>query len=675
MSTLLIRVEHPPPGERLVVRGYRVQHGDLGWHEDLGAEKELPRELPPLDGQREPQAFEEVARQTVMSAGSAALRREVGRQLWRLIAEGAVGAWWAQEVEAAGVSQVRTILDVRPPELKSLPWELMTPDLAAPVFRDERHPWVRACAPWAVLEELPVPVRMLVVVGDRTSPDLKVDDELDAIHGCVRDVSGSWHIDILMAPTMRTLRERYDAIDPHILHIIGHAGVRNDQYVLTMSPRDPGRRQWSLTVEDVAELPTPAPRLVVLNCCRTSAATAEASSWTFTDAFIQLGSAAVVTMQGDIPSRASVAFTSTFYRDLVVGTPIDMAAARARLQISMEMRGRQNDEDRCWALPSLSVVTDPDRVLPVRASISQAELDVPPYDTAFSEVSGYLDRSMERRLLLRSLDPEPHRWSPPLLLLVGERSVGRSAVVRSAFLTLRLRGCNAVYVNLDAKLRDRKLSWLSVLRRIRDELWEWNPSSPAEARLRFDHELAHLKEHSDPEPWSPATGRSDDGAEFPSEGEHYLDWIEKILVAFRRMLAAVARSEPLLLALDSLRAVHGDDVRDVLAEHLFLPLAEGLPQESCGSVVRCLVTGDDEEMAMIPEHVRRRLGSSITVEPFEPEEVPRLVHEYLARRALVPTKEWTERVDYILLHAPRSGWKPGDLGLVLRGLEVTLSRR
>jgi hypothetical protein len=670
MHTLLIRIEHPPTGERLVVRGYHVRHGDLGWYEDFGAEKELPRNLPTVTANGRTQQFEDAAREAMLSAGDPLLpTREVGRRLWSLISDGAVGAWWSQQIEDAGDAGARTILDVRPPELKCLPWELMTSDRGGPVFRDDRHPWVRACAPWSTLEELLVPVRMLVVVGDRTSPDLRVDDELDAIHSCVRDVPGSWHVDIVVAPDLRILRKRYKDVEPHILHVIGHATLRGDRYVLAMTLDE--RRQWAFAVEDVAELPLPAPRLVVLNCCRTSTAAApSASAWTFTDAFVNLRSAAVVTMQGDIPSSASIAFTSTFYRELISCEPIDVAAARARLEIETEMR--EHDDERSWALPSLYVATDPDRVLPVRSRISPAQLEMPPYDSAFSEVPNFLDRSMERRTLLRSLDPEPHSHARPLLLLAGEQQMGRSAIVRSTFLTLRLRGRNAVYVHLDAAVRDRKLSWLAVLRIIRDELWEWISTAPREARLRFDHELAYFKEHRDPEPFSPTRYRMDDGAEFPSEGEHYREWIEKTLAAFCRMLVGAARDEPLLLALDSLRAIHGDDVRDVLAEHLLLRIAEGMPREDVHGVVRCLVTGSEDEIGVIPEPTRRRLGPLLPIEPFDQKDVPQLIREYLARRALAPTERWTQNVEYILTNAPRTAWKPGELSQLLRSLEPTL---
>lgn len=668
MTTLMIRLEHASLGDKLAVRGYEVQHGEDGsWHENAGPAKELELTLPSVPTRLGPQPLADAARQCLEATSDSALTTAVGQQLWKLISDGPVGEWWTERIVAAGASPLRTILDIEPVALRKLPWELMTSAVGAPVFRDQVHPWVRATPSWSPLNVLVAPIQMLVVVGENDSR-LEVEEELDAIHRCVRDKPGSWHVQVITGPTMSELRQCYNDFDPHILHVIGHSGRPNDQVVLRMVPE--GGRPWGLTVEDVLELPTPAPRLVVLNCCRSSEAGASGEpTWTFSDAFLTLGSAAVLTMQGDIRSTASIAFTSSFYAGLVAGKAIDVAAARARMAVNDELRSQQ--DNRTWAFPSLRVGADPDRVLPVKECLSRAQLNSPPYMAAFGGVVGYLDRTTERRMVLRQLDAQDsHR----LLLVSGQHRDGRSAVLRSTMLTLRMRGRNTVYVDLDdargGSPTDPKLSWLTVLRLIRDAIWEWVREIPAEPRRRFTHELGFLIDQRDPPPWSEQIVEHDDEREFPSEGEHYREWIAKIVVAFRRMLVAAASSHPLLLALDSLSAIHDEDLADVLAEQLLLPLTTGLSRDGLDADVRCLVATSADELTVIPDQYRRTLQQTdIRIKPFGREELPRLVREYIARRDLHPPPDWRTQAEGLLRGKGLEAFPPGEVALALRTLE------
>src|SRR4029077_12758843 len=95
-----------------------------------------------------------------------------------------------------------------------------------------------------------------------------------------------------------------------------------------------------------------------------NAAVGRNASWTFTNAFIEQGSAAVVAMQGDILSEGAVVFSGALYSALADGQAVDVAAARGRRAIDALLR--VDLDDRCWALPCLSVDADPDHVLPIR---------------------------------------------------------------------------------------------------------------------------------------------------------------------------------------------------------------------------------------------------------------------------------------------------------------------
>lgn len=91
----------------------------------------------------------------------------VGRFLHDLVFKDKIGRQWLDAVAAEG--GLRTYLLIEQPELRSLPWELMRDrdeiDLArverAPILRVDRLP----DGDWTEVEDLPLPIRILVVVG------------------------------------------------------------------------------------------------------------------------------------------------------------------------------------------------------------------------------------------------------------------------------------------------------------------------------------------------------------------------------------------------------------------------------------------------------------------------------------------------------------------------------
>jgi len=649
MTLLLIRVDHQPGGEHLAIRGLVVDQSDGSWSETSCAERLLSRDEPVL---RE-------ARDVVLSTGGPAMApAAVGRRLWDLVTGGKVGTWWQAEVAAAS-DTVRTVLDVRAPELRSVPWELMAGVRQAPPFRSDDRPWVRAHTPWQPLAELAVPVRLLVVVGDPAADDLEVEAQLAAIHGALRQVPGHWHVEILLAPSIRKLRAELKELEPDVLHVVAHGAVKGGEHVLRMM--DEKGVPWALEQRDVHELPLPVPRLVILDACRSAGpAAGRDSSSTFADEFLARGCAAVITMQGDIKSVGAVEFSRTLYQELAAGTAVDIAAARGRRAIDDLLR--QQNDDRCWALPCLSVATDPDRVLPVRvAQRDEQRLAVPPYSVRFEPIGQCVDRSSERRRLWRLLDPETDPTSPGLMIVTGEKGVGKSAVVLSALLTLRLRGRNVVYVDLaELALQDRRASWLTVLRAMRNGIWDWVPELPAEPRARFDHELAFLVQHQDPVSWSPESQLADQGDEFPSEGDKYAEWIERIFTSFGRMLAAVTADEPLLLVLDAVGVVEDLDLRTWLSRLLFEPAGrEKQPR------VHLVVVGTGSDVDRLSAAARDLAGAPMQVDPFRAAELPRLAREFYARLDVPLADDWWPQVRGLVDNA-RSFWKAEELASVLR---------
>jgi hypothetical protein len=556
---------------------------------------------------------------------------------------------WQAEVDRAG-GTVRTLLDVRATELRSVPWELLARADGAPPFQSDQQPWVRVTdAPWRPLDPLTVPVTVLVVVGERDSEDLLVDEELAAIHAGLSGVPGRWSVELLQVPETKTrLEEVYREVQPDVLHVIGHGTSDDGEATLAMKGRE---SYWQLYPNDIDHLPGKEPRLVVLNACRTQEASkGRDASWTFTDAFLRRKAAAVVAMQGDVPSEGAVEFSRVLYASLAEGQAVDVAAALGRRAIDALLR--EERDDRSWALPCLSVAADPDQAL--RVGVAQDEVDRfarPPFSERIGRLNGYVNQTEERRRFWHAVDPRSGTDPQRLHVVTGRSRDGKSAMVLSALLTLRWRGRNVIYVDLDKvhTLRARRISWLTVLRTIRDALWDdWLPDAPRDARRKFDHCLSFLKRHRDPEPWTPESRYADDGEEFPSEGDDFEDWIRRIFSAFLQMLEDAAGQQPLLVVLDSIGAVLPPDVTDWLCPQLLEPIGT---QRQWQHLRFVLIGGEDQLDSLTPE-VRALAGAAMKMELFKPAEMPRLAREFSARAGISLGKEQWASLDGLVVQMP-----------------------
>jgi hypothetical protein len=626
MSVLLVRLSHAPGGEQLAVRGFSVDRTDGGWQETQEAECLLPRE----------QEIFELARESVLSTGDPSMTaRDAGIGLWDLIAEAPVGTWWKNKTSAAGAGTVRTVLDVVPDDLQTVPWELMRPRGRAPLFRNQQHPWVRARTPWQHLDEMPVPVSVLLVVGDTRSADLEVDEEIAAVHAALRDVPGRWNVEILIEPTLPELRTTLKDVRPDVLHFIAHGMTRGGEPVLAML--DQQGRQWPLRREDVDELPLPMPRLVLVNACRSAnAPEGQRCAWTFADAFINRGAAAVVTMQGDIPSDGAAEFSRALYGELSRGTAVDVAVAVGRRAVSDHLATQDPGDERSWALPCMEVAADPDRILPVRTQ-QQDEARLRTLSGEFADVASYVDRSAERRLLWRALESPGDDPCPQLVLVTGKEQAGKSAVTLSAMMTLLLRGRDVVYVDFSkVHGRVRPASWLMMLRQIRHAIWYWAPDLPEQPRQLFDHELWYLRRYRDPEPWASDEMKCDDGEEFASEGDQYHETVERIFGSFRTMLRKVSAGRPLLVVLDGLSGGFLPDVQQWIVPHLLEPMVK----LDCPSVA-WVVVGTEQQLSVLGDRPPLSVAKRVPVQQFKGAELPRLAREYFARENLPVTgEEW-----------------------------------
>lgn len=545
---------------------------------------------------------------------------DAAHYLFGLLAVGDVRAWVERSAHDPPGTR-RTLLDVRADRLRRLPWEMMTdPATGWAPFVRPTNPWARAFrngADHPQLAPLVPPVRVLFVAGRVDDASLIADDEFDAIVRTLCRDPARWHVEDLIAPTRAQFEQLYREMRPHVLHIVAHGDrSRDGQPVLAM--REGLSQPWSISPFTVSNMAVDAPRLVVLNACRSGVGTAGREAvWTFADTFLDRHSGAVVTMQGDIPSEAAIAFASGFYAALADGKPIDLAASAGRHGAS----GSSDEDPAVWGLPSLVVARPPEEVLPMAAERSAN----PRVAKEQVHAAGLVDHASERRNLWYRAAPETDTdQRRHVVVVTGPAEVGKSAVVRAALPACHVRGCDIAYVDFQG---DRRLDWFRAVKRIHHHVEEWLPER-TEALADFEHAVECLRQGPAVTP-RPAGGgrRLDRQAPFVGLADSAEDRIDQIFQQVLALLRGCAGDRPLVLVLDHLTKGLSDEARE---DHLLPRLVEPL---AAGEIRQVTVVTVVESTEVLRGRIHPDLlAEAIEVRLFDRDRLTLLLHELYARR-------------------------------------------
>lgn len=510
---------------------------------------------------------------------------DLGDHLWTLLFPGPVQKIFTERFELA-VDQGRTLrvlLELDSPELAVIPWEMLRWN-GMHVFAREDMAFARApLTPERPAMSADAPLRVLVVIGDPgQAAALEVDKELIAIERAFAAAPGRGHVEVVNGPTKPALADKVRAIRPHVLHFIGHGLIdANGNAALEFNPR--GNARWLLDQDDVANALPVVPGVVVLTACRTDAGAHDEVTRSLSAAFLRHPRvAATICMHGDIASKAAATFTAGLYQALAVGEPIDVAAARGRLNIVAAEQG-PHTRDRC--LPCLTLSTPPSAL--VTRPAGAVEL------LPRAEMQAFVDRSEERRLLWSAMTPLMVGTPASQLLIVqGAGQVGKTLVALSAALTCRARGVRVRYVDL-WNGSDR-VSWLKALRMIRGcniDAADAPVCQPLDQQVfSWFHASVAAAQRGDPPPVeTPAAFVADNDEKITAVSERTPDHIATVFVRFREALAAVAGDNGLVVVLDHL--IFGEGQLELLTEKLIAPIAHGdVPG------VRLVIVGTEQEL-------------------------------------------------------------------------------
>ncbi|MGP3999398.1 CHAT domain-containing protein [Streptomyces sp. 8N706] len=576
-------------------------------------------------------------------------REVAGKVLFGALLGGALADHWSTVSQAADQAcPTRVSLDIRPTELRSLPWELLR--------NDDRWLWRRRDLLWrrrsggatvgtasGEPEGELGPLRVLAVVCNPRDHRLLAEKELARISGTLEGSPGRTHVEVLDGPSRTALVERIEQLRPHILHFIGHGMPRPDGVHALHFNWKPGEHDpldWSLSTQQVADLTRWKPQLVVLNACRTAQTDTDDRIGGLAHAFLDAGTRAVVSMQGDIDSPEAVRFSGAFYDAIGEHRPVDEAVAAARDALG-QCEGRPTD---AWALPVLLTAVAPERVMTIRYEPPPpARPDAMDRSRPYYDLRHFVGRARERREAWWALDNPgltPGGTERPLLVIggfsqTGHVKTGKTWFTRWCLATYFLRGHRVLSVDLSGGTKD----WLTVIQEIRRQATARDQLCPLSEKTfaAFDKTLVRLAlgvPGAAPEADAAGTGP----LRFNDEAGHSDERREAILDSLLAALRTAAAGRPMVIALDHADRIQHESFTYWLYGRLIRPIAYGEAQP-----LRLILVASNAWLGdTLPPDDTHMIGR-VTLGDFESAQLMRLVRAYGHRRRF-PVDEKVEEM-------------------------------
>ncbi len=572
MDTFVVRIDEPQPG----AAGYPVCLINANAPTAPLAQGIIPFDLTPPEPGAWLSADDMLDLMKNETSENEAFKT-MGEQLYRLLATGLMRNALSQLLADSS----RTLLDIRPPALQPLPWEIIQ-DEGLALFTLESNPWCRGSLdfppPFARLVDLGWPLRVLVIVGSEPGDgDVKAEDEVAALVDALRGVDADVDLWVEYQPQPVQIKELLSdrKFQPHVVHFIGHGAVNDtDGGHLLLFQEDEGNKVWSSAAIKTTLLPLPKrPRLVVLNACRTGDSGERGRLVTVGETFLQSGIPAVISMGADVTGQNAVEFSRQFYNALADQSPLDVAMAQARERIFQQVS--PPEKRREWALPSLTVRMPPQDIVTLPRSPDD-QLRIIRTAPFWVERQCYVDRREARSMGWRNLGAPGSN----VVALVGEPQSGKSAFAHLLVERSVLAGRDARYVNFREANTGQALTMLDFLQGI----VEGRPYAGRVSPL------------TDPLP-DPAMKAFRDLVNVTPPPDLGKETVRKdVFEAFRTGLLTLAAARPLVLVLDNLERLEAGVFNAMVRPNL-LEWWLGLPHERL-KLVLVVTQGQFDELRL-----------------------------------------------------------------------------
>ena len=596
----------------------------------------------------------------------------VGEHLYtRALAGPVLAAFEALERAPEGVRVWLDILEPPPvagdaPSLAELPWEaLAKPDVTGGQFPDFlalRETWtiVRALKNAAVQPTTDRSLRILVLTGDdvleaRTPPSasIRADDDAALVQRPFQASDWSAHVEVELQPPAPRLRAVVGAVQPHVLHYIGHGGVSPASNRHALVFRTGPAAVWTWDVNDVPrdlKAQKAVPRLAVINACYEAGALEQSTS--LARAFLSAGAAGAVGMQARVRADYALLFSRGFYTAIAAGDAPDVALRKGRTAIiEGDTAPGANQLDRDWILPSLTLALPPDQVLPRAEYVDMVKRCGVRRD--MREQGPFVDRQEQRRGVLTTLARRNSSGSPHGVLVRGLDQAGKSWFVKRCLPELAQAGAIVRYCDLTGGQGDA--SSREVVARLRGG-WTTTLQSFAYDPLPDPEFAEYDAVRAELQPILEASG--DMGLSAPQ--------IARLFETFRKGLEALAQTRRVVIVLDQFSRLQRAFPVAEFSTYLYPHLIQPILQHKVGDVCIVLALGEHE---LGVYGWKKETGDAIPpgLETFE---VP-LFREADARRLFLEFCgfEWHEGESKLfdllkLVISNKGQWKPQELSII-----------
>jgi hypothetical protein len=252
---------------------------------------------------------------------------------------------------------LRLILQLDPPELVRLPWELMHSSRLPPsrLVLNRRVSLIRhlSLAQPFLKKPFRVPLNILVVVS--SAADLDVEGEKKLIKRALRLLiwGGDVRLRFCEHATLEDLHRELER-QPDVLHYVGHGKFDGKSNVSFLEFETESGERDSVSGDLLGELlHESSVRLVVLNSCESATASEHNALTGVAQTLVNVGVPAVVAMQFRIFDDTAKIFSKAFYSTLITNYSIEAAVTHARMSIRRIAR----QDLLGWATPVLFMRT------------------------------------------------------------------------------------------------------------------------------------------------------------------------------------------------------------------------------------------------------------------------------------------------------------------------------
>jgi CHAT domain len=649
------------------------------------------------------------------AGGEEGVNAQFARWLHGLVFGSKLAAAWT-DLRKAADDGFRLVLDIEPREMRRLRWE----QIGAEAFYPALH---AKCAVvrgrYNPAERVPLrdgPLRILLVVGSKQGDTgVLAEMEVEALQQRLDNRIEEVEIKILQRPRRAEVVEHYLGFKPHVFHFIGHGMIDPSSTEPCLALYDVIRDEIELwrSADIISDLGRHTPAFVFLNACHTIDAAENSpdleaqqeqndaqrreSSYTvysMSDAFLKfIGARGMLGMHSAVKGDSAGYLAARLYEGILAEDDLDVALNQARITVDQH-RGVDSSRVWDWALPYLRVTVSPDQVLGMAPVISRLKSEATQVNE-FRNSANLVGQVDQRRQFLSSMQLDRIGKSN-LVLVTGERNVGKTALICRCLEWMARRGRPLKYVRLGAGERVDALGLLRAICQGRSDSLIDRPL-PLEAMTGFYQVLNATLAGAD-------SSLSSQVAEFPVEprwddlnGKARLlptssrsgDSVEPLFRAFSHALESVpasARKEmaksleprdsaasarvladqrPFLIVIDglSLDSVDVYIFRLIFVPRLLRPIASGISAN-----VLFILSVDERDLDPLGLAPLSQFASRVDVHPHSADEFDSLAELYFDKLESLPenrTKNlarghWADVTKVVGQHMRAKGsvWKP-----------------